>query len=101
MLQQQHQSQESTLSDFLLTRQQRGELSGADKETAAGRIAIGKAGGGCTEITLDRLIDRQRMLQQQHQSQESTLSDFLLTRQQRGELSESVNIAALGSIQPR
>jgi len=35
------------------------------------------------------------MLQQQHQSQESTLSDFLLTRQQRGELSESVNIAAL------
>jgi hypothetical protein len=32
------------------------------------------------------------MLQQQHQSQESTLSDFLLTRQQRGELSESVNI---------
>jgi hypothetical protein len=31
---------------------------GADKETAAGRIAIGKAGGGCTEITLDRLIDR-------------------------------------------
>ncbi|MGK3141370.1 TetR/AcrR family transcriptional regulator [Pantoea sp. C2G6] len=35
------------------------------------------------------------MLQQQHQSQEHALSDFLLTRQQRGELSAEVNISAL------
>ncbi|WP_336749226.1 TetR/AcrR family transcriptional regulator [Pantoea vagans] len=35
------------------------------------------------------------MLQQQHQSQEHVLSDFLLARQQRGELSPAVNIPAL------
>lgn len=35
------------------------------------------------------------MLQQQHQSQEHVLKDFLLARQQRGELSASVNIPAL------
>jgi len=35
------------------------------------------------------------MLQQQHQSQEHVLRDFLLARQQRGELSASVNIPAL------
>ncbi|ORM81910.1 TetR family transcriptional regulator [Pantoea deleyi] len=35
------------------------------------------------------------MLQQQHQLQENVLSDFLLARQQRGELGEAVNIPAL------
>lgn len=35
------------------------------------------------------------MLHQQHQLQEQGLSEFLLARQQRGELRESVNIAAL------
>lgn len=35
------------------------------------------------------------MLQQQHQSQEHVLSDFLLARQQRNELSASVNVPAL------
>ncbi|ORM55291.1 TetR family transcriptional regulator [Pantoea conspicua] len=50
----------------------------------------------CTSTTLSAAsAEIATMLQQQHQSQESTLSDFLLTRQQRGELSESVNIAAL------
>lgn len=50
----------------------------------------------CTSTTLSAAsAEIATMLQQQYQSQESTLSDFLLTRQQRGELSESVNIAAL------
>lgn len=50
----------------------------------------------CTSTTLSAAsAEIASMLQQQHQSQESTLSDFLLCRQQRGELSESVNIAAL------
>ncbi|NEG62913.1 TetR family transcriptional regulator [Pantoea agglomerans] len=35
------------------------------------------------------------MLQQQHQSQEHVLKDFLLARQQRGELGASVNIPEL------
>jgi AcrR family transcriptional regulator len=35
------------------------------------------------------------MLQQQHQAQETSLSQFLADRQQRGELAASVNIAAL------
>lgn len=50
----------------------------------------------CTSTTLSAAsAEIATMLQQQHQSQESTLSHFLLRRQQRGELSESVNIAAV------
>jgi len=50
----------------------------------------------CTSSTLSAAsAEIAAMLQQQHQSQESALSDFLLARQQRGELTGTLNINAL------
>ena len=50
----------------------------------------------CTSATLSAAsAEIATMLQQQHQSQEGTLSRFLLARQQRGELSDALDIVAL------
>lgn len=56
--------------------------------------------GGCFFICTSSALsaasaDIAAMLQEQHQSQEQVLKDFLCSRQQRGELGESVDIAAL------
>ncbi|WIM56031.1 TetR/AcrR family transcriptional regulator [Pantoea anthophila] len=56
--------------------------------------------GGCFFICTSSALsaasaDIAAMLQEQHQSQEQVLKNFLCLRQQRGELGESVDIAAL------